>query len=131
MNIKYDPKRGVVKLLDFNVSKFTAKGSMLTDTGHPQFKAPEIIEGGGYNLKVDIWSLGVVIYYLISGVLPFDSPYVVDVQENIVNNKPIIPIEKLDCSDKLKNLLTKMLEVDSKKRFNINQVIQSEWFQEK
>lgn len=59
---------------------------MLTETGHPFFKAPEIIEGGGYDLKVDIWSLGVVLYFMISGILPFNDEYTEDLMKRICEN---------------------------------------------
>lgn len=46
---------------------------MLTMIGTANYLAPEILLGGGYDERVDLWSLGVTIYRLIAGVTPFES----------------------------------------------------------
>ena len=46
---------------------------MLTLTGTPYYRAPEMFEGGGYDELVDMWALGVTIYKLMAGVTPFES----------------------------------------------------------
>lgn len=46
---------------------------MLTVIGTPFYLAPEVILGGGYDEKVDLWSAGVTLYKLITGVTPFES----------------------------------------------------------
>lgn len=46
---------------------------LTTNCGTPIYMAPEIWEGNAYNEKVDIWSMGVVMYFLLSGKHPFDG----------------------------------------------------------
>lgn len=48
---------------------------MLTITGTLYYRAPEMFTGGGYNEKVDIWSVGCMIYKMITGKTPFESIY--------------------------------------------------------
>ncbi len=57
---------------------------MLTLTGTPYYRAPEMFEGGGYDELVDIWALGITIYKLMAGVTPFESEYHSDTIANIV-----------------------------------------------
>jgi calcium-dependent protein kinase len=65
-------KDGEMKLIDFGLSKRnTTKNSHLSSiAGTPYYMAPEVLDGD-YNLKCDIWSLGVLMYTLLSGYLPF------------------------------------------------------------
>mmetsp|Transcript_37771 Transcript_37771/g.33794 ORF Transcript_37771/g.33794 Transcript_37771/m.33794 type:complete len:161 (+) Transcript_37771:776-1258(+) len=49
---------------------------MLTDTGTNEYKSPEMVLGAPYNPKIDIWSLGVTIYYALTGQKPFKSKYI-------------------------------------------------------
>ncbi len=44
---------------------------MRTVTGLPEWSAPEMLQGTSYNNKVDMWSAGCVLYYLLSGERPF------------------------------------------------------------
>ncbi len=44
---------------------------MLTLTGTPYYRAPQMFSGGGYDEKVDLWALGVSMYKLMTGVTPF------------------------------------------------------------
>ena len=60
-----------VKLIDFGLSKATTNNRNLTTVaGTPYYMAPEVLEGS-YSKKADLWSLGVLLYTLVSGYLPF------------------------------------------------------------
>jgi serine/threonine protein kinase len=76
-NILYDPVNKKIKLIDFGISKKTfVRGSrreMLTIIGTMVYLAPEILQGGGYDERVDIWAVGITLYKLIAGVTPFES----------------------------------------------------------
>lgn len=53
-----------LKLADFGISKILTNETMITNCGTPVYMAPEIIEGKEYDRSVDIWSIGVTMYYL-------------------------------------------------------------------
>lgn len=48
---------------------------MITIIGTPFYIAPEVLMGGGYDEKVDLWSTGITLYKLVAGVTPFESVY--------------------------------------------------------
>lgn len=54
----------VLKLADFGISKILTDELMNTNCGTPVYMAPEIIQGREYGRSVDIWSIGVTMYYL-------------------------------------------------------------------
>ena len=62
---------GSVRLIDFGLSKVNKGDKRLTTiAGTPFYMAPEVLDGN-YGAKADIWSLGVLLYVLVSGYLPF------------------------------------------------------------
>jgi serine/threonine protein kinase len=61
----------LLKLADFGISKIVSEETLLTNCGTPVYMAPEIWGGKPYTLKVDVWSIGIVMYYLLSGAHPF------------------------------------------------------------
>ena len=67
----------MVKLSDFGLSRIVGEGSLMgTMCGTPSYLAPEVLGKGakaGYDHKVDIWSMGVILYILLSGQHPFDE----------------------------------------------------------
>ena len=65
-------KEGQVRLIDFGLSKASKKKNLSTVAGTPYYMAPEVLEGS-YGAKADIWSLGVLLYTLVSGYLPFQG----------------------------------------------------------
>lgn len=66
-----------IKLIDFGMSKIinpaNKKLNLNTYCGTVDFIAPEIFEGNGYDKKCDIWSIGVIAFFLLSGMPPFDG----------------------------------------------------------
>ena len=62
---------GLLKLADFGISKIISDEMLTTNCGTPIYMAPEIWSGKAYDNKVDVWSLGVIMYYMLSGTHPF------------------------------------------------------------
>lgn len=62
---------GTVKLGDMNVSKIAKNGLLMTQTGTPYYASPEVWRDQPYDLKSDIWSLGCVMYELMTSKPPF------------------------------------------------------------
>lgn len=71
----------MLKLADFGISKILSEEMLNTNCGTPIYMAPEIWQGKPYNEKVDIWSIGVMMYYLLTGNHPFDGD-----EDNLVQN---------------------------------------------
>ena len=73
-NILISKNERIVKLIDFGQGKFcqSKKGAHISMKGSPMFMAPEVIKGS-YDKRCDLWSLGVVTYFILSGELPFQA----------------------------------------------------------
>lgn len=73
-----------IKLIDFGLSKRSKKGAskMKTVVGTPYYVAPEVLQGK-YSYECDVWSLGVLLYILLSGYLPFGGDGAAEVFEKI------------------------------------------------
>jgi len=81
--------------------------------GSPDYIAPEIISEKGYNNNVDWWSLGILIYRMISGWCPFTDSSVDKILEKIENDKLYIPDT---LSDEAQDIVRKLLHKNPKKR---------------
>jgi len=66
-------KSGDLKLGDLNVSKVAKEGMLQTQTGTPYYASPEVWNDKPYNEKSDMWSLGCVLYELVTGKPPFQA----------------------------------------------------------
>lgn len=107
---------------------------MRTLCGTPLYVAPEILITGGkesYTKKVDIWSLGVVLFSCLSGTLPFSDDYGTLATEQIKKGdfNFLHPIWK-NISYQAKSLITKMLTVNPNRRPSIDYILRHKWLQD-
>jgi calcium-dependent protein kinase len=96
--------------------------------GTPYYMAPEILNGH-YDSKCDTWSLGVLLYVFVSGYLPFQGENRQEVFMKIKEaNYHFKHDEFDDCSDEVKDLLSKLLVADPGKRLTASQALDHPWF---
>ena len=114
-------------MCDFGVSRVITPGKLLTECcGTPAYLAPEIIKGKSYeDFAIDIWSTGILLYAMIYGNIPFKAPTISDLKNKIISGKYKL---KPCASEEVRDLLTKMLEVDPKKRISISGILSHRWF---
>lgn len=87
-NILWDKKSDRLVLTDFGLAKVVLPNSKLSDTcGTLDYVAPEIINSQGYGMETDIWSLGVILYLVYYGKLPFSSDNDTSTLYNIINGE--------------------------------------------
>lgn len=124
---------GSVKLCDFGVSKHLKDHNevMTEQCGTPAYIAPEILKDKGYKgFGVDIWSLGVCLYAMLYGTVPFKANNMSELHQLILKAKYSLKDDKVEISDDAKNLIRALLEPDPSKRLNIEQVKKHPWLQE-
>jgi serine/threonine-protein kinase len=125
-----------IKVLDFGISKVTgtAQGAGLSVTrtqavlGSPLYMSPEQLESSkGVDTRADIWGLGIILYQLLTGVLPFASDVVTELAIRIVNH-PTPPVRALrpDVPPGLEAVVLRCLEKDRDRRYpNIAELARS------
>lgn len=126
-NILLDENKNV-KICDFGVSRFVKKGQVIKEQcGTPAYIAPEIIRDKGYEgCYADIWSLGVVLYAMVTGTVPFKADNIEDLHKVILKGKYSIPSF---LSENCKDLLSKMLKLNPYSRISIDVLDEHPWFE--
>ncbi|XP_053199742.1 serine/threonine-protein kinase MARK2 isoform X3 [Scomber japonicus] len=115
-----------IKIADFGFSnEFTLGNKLDTFCGSPPYAAPELFQGKKYDgPEVDVWSLGVILYTLVSGSLPFDGQNLKELRERVLRGKYRIPFYmSTDCE----NLLKKFLILNPSKRGSLEQIMRDRW----
>lgn len=122
------------KLADFGFARYVTDMSgkrVLSDTfcGSLLYAAPEILRGSPYNPKIaDLWSLGVILYIILNKAMPFDDTNLVRLYELQSNRRWKFRRKVVDgLSDKVKKVVTNLLEPDITKRWRVDEVIHSSW----
>ncbi|XP_035379983.1 MAP/microtubule affinity-regulating kinase 3 isoform X5 [Electrophorus electricus] len=115
-----------IKIADFGFSnEFTVGSKLDTFCGSPPYAAPELFQGKKYDgPEVDVWSLGVILYTLVSGSLPFDGQNLKELRERVLRGKYRIPFYmSTDCE----NLLKRFLVLNPVKRGTLEQSMKDRW----
>ena len=92
-NPKDEERTDNVKIIDYGLSRVLGKDEYSLDPyGSLCFKAPELIQHSPYNFKVDVWAVGVTIYYLMFKSLPFEKGTKHDIKRSIVEDNINFPL---------------------------------------
>ena len=116
----------IAKITDFGWSNYIIGGiKRTTMCGTPIYLAPEIIKEEGHNEKVDIWCVGVLLFELVTGSLPFKGNDLDSLKKNILSLNISWP---KDINLDAKNLIMKILKLDPDSRISFEDMLQHPFF---
>ena len=125
-----DDDDGDIRILDFGLSKILGAYEKCDEPyGTLTYCAPEIIVDEPYSKAVDLWSLGIMTYLMVSGKLPFNSEDENEIARQVVYDEPDYtrnPIWK-SITPECKDFIKRLLEKDQNKRMTIKEVLEHKW----
>jgi len=118
-----------IKITDFGFARKFDNGVLFnTLCGSPMYMAPEIINKQDYSIKSDLWSVGIIIYQMFYGKVPFDVSNFVQLIKKINNEQIHFPSDKIEISSLAINLIKSLLTVDVQKRIEWDMFFYHQWF---
>lgn len=139
-NFVFDKKHAIetgnetLKLIDFGLSKrYNTLNRMSTVVGTPYYIAPEIIRAERYGLECDIWSLGVILFMLLTGIPPIAGDSDQELLNNVgAGNLSLVNQWTPDWTQmsEVFDLIKKMLQVDPAKRITAKGIMEHPWLAE-
>ena len=128
-----------IKIIDFGFAKYLKQDEFTNSIiGTPFYMDPKILHGYlleknekkySYNMKVDIWSIGIMTYYLLLGVFPFKAENYENLIENIENKEYFFPLNKyeISLSKEAINFIENTLNLDDEQRFSSEELLKHNW----
>jgi CHASE2 domain-containing sensor protein len=119
-NIMYDPETDTVKVTDFGIARITDSSKTKTGMvlGTPSFMSPEQIAGKKVDGRSDLYSLGVMLFQMLAGVLPFRGESMAELMYKIANEPaPDIRIIRPELSVQLAEIVARSLGKSSETRY--------------
>jgi len=98
----------------------------MTFAGSPLYMSPEVFAMQPHNEKIDIWGLGVCLYYMLTDTFPFISNNYHELEEKVLFHNVIFP-KKMNLSEDVKDLIKKMLRKDYNQRISIDEIRNHSW----
>jgi Ca2+-binding EF-hand superfamily protein/tRNA A-37 threonylcarbamoyl transferase component Bud32 len=122
-----------IKIIDFGFAKLIQPGQTLRETcGTPNYVAPEVLSGKGYDKKADIWSIGIIMYLMLRGVLPFDANDVKTILQNTEKGEIDLNDEHwANVSPEAKDLVERFLKKDPKERIDLQVAHEHPWIKQR
>lgn len=126
-NILLDKYRNI-RIIDFGLSKEFSddKPFLATACGSPAYVSPEMINGNSYTIATDLWSMGVILYCIVVGRLPFDEQGTNRILQKILFSQPVYPS---NLSPDLVDLLTQLLIKIPEDRITLAKVKEHPWIE--
>ena len=120
---------GILKIMDFGLSKIvSSQEKMIDGYGTLSYVAPEVLLRAPYNKEVDIWSLGIILYYILCSHLPFKGKKEVIIAEKIVNDDLEFDEDEWENrTKKVKELISICLKKEPEERITINEFLNHPW----
>ena len=130
-NILLDTKgeNAILKLVDFGSATYFTKGQNLTPKetyGTVYYIAPEVL-GNNYNEKCDIWSVGVILFILLSGSPPFNGENDNAIKDNVKKGEYKMEDGWELVSTEAKSFIKKLLQKDLSLRYSAEEALQDPW----
>eukprot|EP00494_Astrolonche_serrata_P023264 UN23522 len=124
-----DSKYSQIKVTDFGLSKYIrCHQQMQTACGTPTYVAPEVLYRQGYSNQVDMWSVGVILYVLLSGYPPFYGSTLPKLIGRIKRAEyNYNPAAFKYISQEAKNVINNLLQKDPNKRYTAADLLKCEW----
>ncbi|GLJ24229.1 hypothetical protein SUGI_0462000 [Cryptomeria japonica] len=121
-----------IRIADFGQAASFSPGEKMSGiVGTPYYVAAEVLQGKDYNEKVDIWSAGVILYVMLSGIPPFNGDTPQEIFEAVLRERLRFPNESwLTISHSAKDLIRQMLRRDVLRRLSADQVLGHPWIVE-
>ena len=119
---------GRVLLADYGWSNFEMGGDVRkTFCGTPEYIAPEMLSKKGHDTRVDIWSIGILMFELLAGYSPFVAKTNQELYQNIKRLKIQWP---KDMPPLAKNLISKILKLNPVDRPSFDEILNHQWFKQ-
>lgn len=118
-----------VKIIDFGLSKAMEEPIARTFLGTRGYLAPEMLQRREYTRAVDTWAMGVIVFVLLCGCLPFDDDAAMVPSDDLIKTKFVLrfPRWAKNLSASAKNLLSHLLDVNPRTRFTAEQALEHPW----
>ncbi|KAL4464685.1 hypothetical protein ABPG74_011246 [Tetrahymena malaccensis] len=120
----------IIKIIDFGIAGVGNLNTNKLNVGSLRYMAPEVLLKQVQSLQksIDIWSLGVILYTLVVGNLPFNGETPSEIIKKITTSDYSFPMQLEGIlTDEIKDLITNILIVNPEKRFSLKQIRQHEW----
>ena len=122
-----------IKIIDFGISKLLQSRSQIMEAsvGTPLYVSPEVLDGN-YDIRCDLWSLGVIAYMLLSGNPPFNGKNTEDLVKKIKTTDYDFEDEIWDneISKDAQEFIEKLLHYDPEKRMLIDEALEHNWLKD-
>lgn len=119
-------KNFILKISDFGLAKILDDDMSETICGSPLYMAPEILTYKPYDNKADLWSVGVILYEMLSGTTPFKSKSIYELVCDLRSQKISLP-DFVSVSDNCIEILYKLLIIEPERRINWEDFFNSKW----
>lgn len=120
-----------IRLIDFGLSRRLSKDRLIKEfSGSPLYMPPEIFSLQLHNEKVDIWGIGVCLYYMVTDSFPFPANTYHELEEKVLFEDIVFPLN-MGLTESIKDLLRLMLAKDPSKRLTVKEIKNHRWINSK